>query len=68
MQDYPPGTCSADFRDVRTPDRTLLTAIANYTSRLGDETLGQWPREEALRFVVHFMGDAEQPLHRTPLL
>ena len=64
VQDYPPGTCSADFSDVRTPERTLLTAIANYTSRLGDETLAQWPREEALRFLVHFMGDAEQPLHR----
>jgi hypothetical protein len=64
VQDYPPGTCSADFSDVKTPERTLLTAIANYTSRLADESLGQWPREEALRFLVHFMGDAEQPLHR----
>ena len=63
LEDYPPGTCAADFSDVRTPDRTLLKAIANYTERLGDETLGRWDREEALRFLVHFMGDAEQPLH-----
>ena len=68
VQDYPPGTCSADFSDVRTPERTLLTAIANYTSRLADESLAQWPREEALRFLVHFMGDAEQPLHCKTLL
>jgi hypothetical protein len=68
IQDFPPGTCTADFSDVRTPDRTLLTAIANYTQRLGDETLDAWPREEALRFLVHFMGDAEQPLHCSPLM
>jgi hypothetical protein len=63
IQDFPPGTCSADFSDVRTPDRTLLTAIANYTARLSDDNLDRWGREEALRFLVHFMGDAEQPLH-----
>lgn len=67
IQDFPPGTCSADFSDVRTPDRTLLTAIANYTDRLSNENLDRWGREEALRFLVHFMGDAEQPLHRITL-
>ena len=63
LQDYPPGTCTSGFSDVRTPERTLLTAIANYTERLADETLARWPREEALRFLVHFIGDSEQPLH-----
>ena len=63
IQDFPPGTCSADFSDVRTPERTLLTAIANYTERLADDSLDRWPREEALRFLVHFIGDSEQPLH-----
>jgi hypothetical protein len=67
IQDFPPTTCTADFSDVRTPDRTLLTAIANYTERLGDEALDRWGREEALRFLVHFIGDAEQPLHRNTL-
>ena len=66
IQDYPPGTCSADFSDVKTPERTLLTAIANYTERLSDGGLDRWGREEALRFLVHFMGDAEQPLHCNP--
>jgi S1/P1 Nuclease len=65
IQDFPPRTCSADFSDVQTPERTLLTAIANYTERLNDESLDRWGREEALRFLVHFMGDAEQPLHCT---
>jgi hypothetical protein len=63
IQDYPPNTCTADFSDVRTPDRTLLKAIANYTDRLADKSLDRWPREEASWFLVHFMGDAEQPLH-----
>jgi S1/P1 Nuclease len=63
IQDFPPETCSADFSDVRTPDRTLLKAIANYTERLSDDSLDRWGREEALRFLVHFIGDAEQPLH-----
>jgi len=65
IQDFPPGTCTADFSDVRTPERTLLAAIANYTERLADDSLGRWPREEALRFLVHFIGDSEQPLHCT---
>lgn len=65
VQDFPPGTCTADFSDVRTPERTLLTAIANYTERLADKSLDRWGREEALRFLVHFLGDAEQPLHCT---
>jgi hypothetical protein len=65
VQDFPPGTCSADFSDVRTPERTLLAAIANYTERVADDSLDRWPREEALRFLVHFIGDSEQPLHCT---
>ena len=64
VNDNPPSTCIPDFSHV-TSDRNLLNAIANYTARLGDESLSKWSREEALRFLVHFIGDSEQPLHCT---
>jgi nuclease S1 len=66
VSDHPPQACTDGFAQVVTPDRTLLKAIANYTVRLGDDGLDRWGKEEALRFLVHFMGDAEQPLHCSP--
>lgn len=41
----------------------VITAIANYTSRAGDASLSSSERYEALKFLVHFVGDASQPLH-----
>ena len=41
----------------------IITAIERFTTRLGDRTLPDAEREEALRFLVHFVGDLHQPLH-----
>jgi hypothetical protein len=41
----------------------VIKAIANYTTRLGNTDLGNNDRYEALKFLVHFVGDASQPLH-----
>lgn len=38
-------------------------AIQNYTKRLGDSQLDSTQLEEALKFVIHFIGDVHQPLH-----
>jgi len=38
-------------------------AIRNYTQRAVDKTLSLEQRSEALKFVVHFVGDIHQPLH-----
>lgn len=41
----------------------IITAIQRMSARLADRQLPAAEREEALRFVVHFVGDLHQPLH-----
>ena len=43
--------------------RCVDGAIQNYTGRLADAKEDDIQRQEALRFLVHFIGDAHQPLH-----
>jgi len=38
-------------------------SIQNYTARLADSQQDDIQRQEALKFLVHFIGDAHQPLH-----
>lgn len=38
-------------------------SIQNYTNRLADSQQDNVQREQALKFLVHFIGDAHQPLH-----
>jgi hypothetical protein len=43
--------------------RCIVTAIANYTERASDPSLKRAEREEALKFLLHFVADFHQPLH-----
>lgn len=52
-----------DCGSLEYPGYCPVTAIANYTSRLADETLAMDQRREAFKFLVHFLADANQPLH-----
>jgi len=38
-------------------------AIQNYTKRVVDSSIGLAQQAEALKFLVHFVGDIHQPLH-----
>jgi hypothetical protein len=38
-------------------------AIQNYTARLADSQQDPIQLQEALQFLIHFIGDAHQPLH-----
>lgn len=38
-------------------------AIQNYTNRLGESRMDPTQLEEALKFIIHFIGDVHQPLH-----
>ncbi len=38
-------------------------AIQNYTERLANTELDDIQLEEALKFIIHFIGDVHQPLH-----
>ena len=43
--------------------RCVVAAIERYAGVLGDRSRSDAERAEALRFVVHFVADAHQPLH-----
>jgi len=43
--------------------RCVDGAIQNYTKRLADSQQDATQRQEALQFLIHFIGDAHQPLH-----
>lgn len=43
--------------------RCVVEAIERYSGVLGDRTRSKAERAEALRFVVHLVADAHQPLH-----
>lgn len=52
-----------DWRPYCPDDDCILTAIGRFAEKLGDRRLAVPEREEALRFLVHFLGDLHQPLH-----
>ncbi|KDR73351.1 hypothetical protein GALMADRAFT_72642 [Galerina marginata CBS 339.88] len=60
----PPTSCSVvESRDCA-DGRCILTAIANYTTRVVDDTLDDEQIQEALKFLgMQFIGDITQPLH-----
>lgn len=41
----------------------VVAAIENYTGTLGNRSAPRRQRTEALKFLVHFVGDIHQPLH-----
>lgn len=49
-------------RDCR-KGNCIVAAIDRYTAELRDTTLPREQRAQALKFVVHFVGDVHQPLH-----
>lgn len=51
-------------RDARSPWRDCATdRILYFEQRLGDRSLSPVERAQALKFLVHFVGDLHQPLH-----
>lgn len=60
--DDPPARC--EFRWHRPGGQEVVSAIHNYTGILRRAEEGTWRQSEALRFLVHFMEDLHQPLHR----
>ncbi|KAL2758437.1 hypothetical protein ACRALDRAFT_1061618 [Sodiomyces alcalophilus JCM 7366] len=62
-KDEPPTYCGVELARDCKPEGCVVTALANYTARLLDPELPAWERNQAARFVVHFVGDIHQPLH-----
>lgn len=61
--DDPPTSCNVDYERDCSDEGCSISAIANYTQRAGDRRLDNVHTAEALRFLVHFLGDLTQPLH-----
>ncbi|KIM84327.1 hypothetical protein PILCRDRAFT_6576 [Piloderma croceum F 1598] len=57
------GSCSVEESRDCGNTGCLSTAIANYTQRVNDPSLGATQVMEALYFIDHFLGDIGQPLH-----
>ncbi|KAJ7906827.1 putative nuclease PA3 [Mycena leptocephala] len=62
-EDNPPTPCSVDYTRDCGASGCSISAIANYTQRAGDGRLSAAHVAEAVRFLVHFLGDVTQPLH-----
>ena len=52
-----------NFKRDCTNGMCTVSAIVNYTDRVGDIHLSPEQRIEALKFLIHFVADVTQPLH-----
>lgn len=48
---------------ARSPDGDVVEAIQRFAAVLRDPRASQQDKQQALRFLVHFVGDIHQPLH-----
>ncbi|KAK7042205.1 S1/P1 nuclease [Favolaschia claudopus] len=62
-EDNPPTSCNVNYARDCGSSGCSISAMANYTQRAGDGRLSAANTAEAVRFLVHFVGDITQPLH-----
>ncbi|KAF2199179.1 S1/P1 nuclease [Delitschia confertaspora ATCC 74209] len=63
-EDDPPRTCNVNYtRDCNPQPGCIISAITNMTFRLSNPNLSIANQNEALKFIIHFLGDIHQPLH-----
>ncbi|KAJ4346742.1 uncharacterized protein N0V89_010674 [Didymosphaeria variabile] len=61
--DSPPSSCNVNYARDCTSSGCSISAISNYTQRVADARLSTASTAEALKFLVHLLGDVTQPLH-----
>ncbi|KAK3940315.1 S1/P1 nuclease [Diplogelasinospora grovesii] len=61
--DNPPSSCSVELSRDCGSGGCVVSAIANYTSRILETSLSKSQRQMAAKMVIHFVGDIGQPLH-----
>jgi hypothetical protein len=63
-EDDPPRTCQVNFRrDCHPKPGCVVSAIVNMTERVNHPDLSSYDKSNALKFLLHFIGDVHQPLH-----
>jgi len=67
LDDHPPDSCLfPGERGWAGRNRVnVMGAISNYTGILKDDSREDWEKNEALKFLVHYVGDMHMPLHLT---
>ncbi|KAI9669805.1 MAG: hypothetical protein M1829_005060 [Trizodia sp. TS-e1964] len=62
--DAPPRACGVNYkRDCGGKTGCIVSALVDMTSRITDSRLSATEHAQALRFILHFLGDVHQPLH-----
>lgn len=61
--DSPPSSCSVDYNRDCGDTGCSISAIVNYTSILLNDDSNNSESYDAMKFVIHFIGDLHQPLH-----
>lgn len=61
--DNPPEQCNVQYDRDCHDDACVVGAIVNYTSILLQGQGSKEDQSDALKFVIHFVGDVHQPLH-----
>lgn len=61
--DNPPKSCNVNYERDCPEDGCIVSAIANYSTRAVQKSVGIEEQQKALKWVVHFVGDIHQPLH-----
>ncbi|MCJ1410989.1 hypothetical protein MMC19_005077 [Ptychographa xylographoides] len=61
--DSPPKTCDVIYTRDCGSGGCVVSAINNYTTRIQDTKLSATQINQALMFLIHFIGDIHQPLH-----
>jgi nuclease S1 len=61
--DIPLGSTYEATRDCSPPNSCVVVKIADFVKILTDKQANREDRAEALKFVVHFVGDIHQPMH-----
>lgn len=62
-EDNPPTSCNVSYKRDCIGSGCIVSAIKNYTERVQDPMLPTVEIYQALKFLVHFLGDITQPLH-----
>ncbi|KAE8342582.1 hypothetical protein BDV24DRAFT_162472 [Aspergillus arachidicola] len=62
-EDNPPESCQVSFTSDCGRRGCIVSAIQNMTNQLSDPNLAKDDQADALKFLIHFLGDIHQPLH-----
>ncbi|KAJ5682301.1 hypothetical protein N7462_005466, partial [Penicillium macrosclerotiorum] len=61
--DTPPDACHVSYEADCSEDGCIISAIENMTNQVQDQSLEKAQRADALKYLMHFIGDLHQPLH-----